>query len=314
MQINIQDIWSAEVRRIHKQYVNGILSKATHPTASPILNAILQKHRRHFAIGIPKRLRKIVESVKLLRATVCVAQYDVFLTECKKLFDYGTFSNKRTKDWNAYRLCGSSKYQTCPYCQQAGALTIYRDSDSKAFRPTLDHFYPKDQHPFLALSLYNLVPSCHSCNSSLKSTSDFYDEEHLHPFEDEELIRFDWDVNKYLNDRESAGPMAGSLDLTGVSLRVLPDTHAKAKPTENSISRFLIKERLELNISSLRRFQETLVMYSPERIAEANEKVLTPAGWTLTEEQALQFSYRDYKNEWFGRLKADLYDAAWGRR
>lgn len=312
MQINIQDIWSAEVRRTHKKYVNGILKNVTVPTASPMLDALLKKHGRHFAVGVPKRLRTIVETVESLKATASTTEYVVFLEECKKLFDYGKFSSKKTNGWNAYGLCGSSKYQTCPYCQQAGALTVYRASDTKSFRPTLDHFYPKDQHPFLALSLYNLVPSCYSCNSSLKSTCDFYSEQHLHPFEDDELIRFDWDVNKYLIDRESAGPMAGSLDLTGVNLRILPASHLKAKSTENSISRFLIRERLELNISSLRRFQETLVIYSPERIAEANEKILTPAGWTLTEEQALQFSYRDYKNEWFGRLKADLYDAAWG--
>jgi hypothetical protein len=28
----------------------------------------------------------------------------------------------------------------------------------------------------------------------------------------------------------------------------------------------------------------------------------------------LQFSYHDYKNEFFGRLKADLYDAALFRK
>ena len=33
---------------------------------------------------------------------------------------------------------------------------------------TLDHFLPKAKCPILALSLYNLVPSCYSCNSKFK--------------------------------------------------------------------------------------------------------------------------------------------------
>lgn len=312
MQINVQDTWNADVRHTHKEYVAGILENAS-VTPGSYLDVLLKKHKKHFATGIPKRLRSIVQSVKHMTASASSATYNEFLEECKELFDYGKFSSKTTKGWNAFQLCASSTYQMCPYCQQAGALTIYRESDTQAFRPTLDHFYPKAQYPFLGLSLYNLVPSCHSCNSSLKTTKDFYVNEHLHPFEDSELVRFEWDVEQYLRDREAIGPMGGSLNLNGVSIRAVPATHAKSTSIKNSISTFLIEERLNLNLSSLRRFQEILLTYSPERLAEANAKILSPSGWTLTEEQALQFSYRDYKNEWLGRLKADLYDAAWIR-
>jgi len=312
MQINIQDVWSADVRRTHKEYVTNLIKKAS-ITPGSYLEVMLKKHQRHLASGIPKRLRLVVESVRNMTASASVATYNEFLEDCRKLFDYGTFSDKKTKGWNAFELCASSKYQLCPYCQQAVALTIYRDSKSQAFRPTLDHFYPKAQYPFLGLSLYNLVPSCHSCNSSLKTTKDFYKKKHLHPFEDSELIRFEWDVKQYLRDREAIGPRGGSLNLNGVSIRAVSTAHEKSTSVKNSISTFLIEERLSLNLSSLRRFQEILLTYSPERLAEANANILFPSGWTLTEEQALQFSYRDYKNEWLGRLKADLYDAAWGR-
>lgn len=33
---------------------------------------------------------------------------------------------------------------------------------------TLDHFISKAKHPLVALSLYNLIPSCYSCNSKFK--------------------------------------------------------------------------------------------------------------------------------------------------
>ena len=35
---------------------------------------------------------------------------------------------------------------------------------------TLDHYYDKGSYPYLALSLYNLIPSCYTCNSKLKKT------------------------------------------------------------------------------------------------------------------------------------------------
>jgi len=36
---------------------------------------------------------------------------------------------------------------------------------------TLDHFLDKATYPFLALSIYNLIPSCYICNSKVKGTS-----------------------------------------------------------------------------------------------------------------------------------------------
>ncbi len=33
---------------------------------------------------------------------------------------------------------------------------------------TLDHYIDKGKYPFLALSLYNLIPSCYTCNSKVK--------------------------------------------------------------------------------------------------------------------------------------------------
>ncbi|MEN4760277.1 hypothetical protein ABEG63_08105 [Chryseobacterium sp. C39-AII1] len=38
---------------------------------------------------------------------------------------------------------------------------------------TLDHFLPKSDFPFLSLSIYNLIPSCYSCNSKFKGSKEF---------------------------------------------------------------------------------------------------------------------------------------------
>ncbi|MDC8103437.1 hypothetical protein MTQ00_02695 [Chryseobacterium sp. B21-037] len=51
----------------------------------------------------------------------------------------------------------------------------------KAFKNhfTLDHFVPKGKYPYIALSLYNLVPSCSSCNSKFKKEKQYEIGEYL---------------------------------------------------------------------------------------------------------------------------------------
>lgn len=60
------------------------------------------------------------------------------------------------------------KIRTCPYCNRNYTFTVKSScsKEGKTFttRPEFDHFYNKSQHPMLAISFYNLVPSCSICN------------------------------------------------------------------------------------------------------------------------------------------------------
>lgn len=49
---------------------------------------------------------------------------------------------------------------TCVYCNRNYTIQIVNDRA----RAELDHWFPKESYPILALSFYNLIPSCHSCN------------------------------------------------------------------------------------------------------------------------------------------------------
>lgn len=44
---------------------------------------------------------------------------------------------------------------------------------------TLDHVLDKGSHPLIALSLYNFVPSCYSCNSKFKGSKQFIDNDSM---------------------------------------------------------------------------------------------------------------------------------------
>jgi len=55
----------------------------------------------------------------------------------------------------------------CPFCGVTDVLGIYHTK-----REAYDHYLPKALYPFNSLNFKNLVPTCHYCNSSYKTTRD----------------------------------------------------------------------------------------------------------------------------------------------
>ena len=67
-----------------------------------------------------------------------------------------------------YIILNELKIRTCPYCNRNYTFAVHREKGRT--RPELDHFYNKAHNPLLALTFYNLVPSCPTCNK-LKLTN-----------------------------------------------------------------------------------------------------------------------------------------------
>ena len=105
----------------------------------------------------------------------------------QELFNYSEFQQGRTlvicrgkfywktpeTPWGGYEYL---KYHTstlkyCPYCN-ADTVYAFEKANKRNVASALDHFYPKSEYPFLALSLYNLIPVCSRCNSQMKGPSD----------------------------------------------------------------------------------------------------------------------------------------------
>ena len=113
----------------------------------------------------------------------------------KKEKDIYSYNGKR---YNAYTLCELLNINVCPYCNKNYIVTI-ADEDNNIFtRPTLDHFLDKATYPFFALSLYNLIPSCHICNSHIKGSTPFEMTRHIHPYFDDFNSIKKFAVNKNL--------------------------------------------------------------------------------------------------------------------
>lgn len=74
-------------------------------------------------------------------------------------------------EWNPYIMQFHRKIRTCPYCNRQYITPVY--SRTGRTRADLDHFYSKSKYPYFSMSIYNLIPSCKSCNSSLKGMKEF---------------------------------------------------------------------------------------------------------------------------------------------
>ena len=85
------------------------------------------------------------------------------------------------KDWNRHKLLSLIGIEICPYCQR-NYISSYEENNSKKTTADLDHFYPKSLYPFLALSLYNFIPSCQICNSRFKGNKDVWSS--VYPYEE----------------------------------------------------------------------------------------------------------------------------------
>ncbi|RXK87034.1 hypothetical protein [Filimonas effusa] len=94
------------------------------------------------------------------------------------IIDYRQF------DYFAYNIASQLAHNTCPYCNRIYIHTVIDRRKKEIIRPTFDHFFSQKDHPLLALSFYNLIPSCYYCNSSLKGDKSMALATHLHPYMD----------------------------------------------------------------------------------------------------------------------------------
>lgn len=78
----------------------------------------------------------------------------------------------------------------CPYCNRN-----YINSRGKSFSAEMDHFYNKQDFPIFAISLYNFIPSCGTCNR-LKGSNDLK----INPYLKDETNNVTFDI---IRDKES---------------------------------------------------------------------------------------------------------------
>lgn len=128
-----------------------------------------------------------------------------------------------------------AEVSVCPYCNRNFIESVKENvSNGKVLRTfQLDHFYDKATYPMLAVSFYNLVPTCGSCNLHKKqSRFDYY------PYlgkKTDEVISFDFKISsdEFLEKKEVINVKVNSLDKTmesnikELNLELLYNTHTE---------------------------------------------------------------------------------------
>ena len=87
------------------------------------------------------------------------------------VFDYNKYYSKIINYFCEY--CNQLGIFSCFYCDIHPIGRYSKKKNEPRLTVDLDHFYPKDQCPILALSLRNFVPSCQICNSRIKGKTEF---------------------------------------------------------------------------------------------------------------------------------------------
>lgn len=169
----ILDAKPAELIELHHSLNKLIYKKYSEAEYFKFLKALAKKK------GITKRDKNLISRYNKTRKTLI------------KIFDYEKYiSSKKTKSYSLSKLIGKN---TCTYCNRIYTFTVIRkdvrtrrvNNSTRITRPQFDHWFPKKKYPLLALSFYNLIPSCSVCNSSVKSDDNYSLETHIHPYIDE---------------------------------------------------------------------------------------------------------------------------------
>ena len=188
---------------------------------------------------------------------------------CKVIFKYQKFTQQKKE---AYELLKKLDIRICPYCNRQYTVTLgmRRDGDADVFettRPQFDHFLPKDQYPYLAMSLFNLIPCCSVCNLN-KYT--FFGEL-LYPYEESFGKDAAFHVVPELPERYD-----GKRDVTGSFLGKNDDFHVRLMPDEE-LSFLTTTESLEMRMSSIadqerrERIKNTISVFKLEQIYDMHK-------------------------------------------
>ena len=140
-------------------------------------NKLMTEFIEDYSVDELKEYQKAKEK-KVKKETSLKNKYNK-LKEIQTIFNYNTLVSGN-KD-NSYKIAEIKGRNTCTYCNRQYTITLKKDGEFIT-RPQFDHWFPKSIFPLLALSFYNLIPSCSICNSSAKGDQIFSFKKLIHPY------------------------------------------------------------------------------------------------------------------------------------
>jgi hypothetical protein len=149
---------------------------------------------------IYKKLKGFDDNIKFEK--LIIADFD-YLQNLVKYIDNNLHTQLNIKEkeyfYTLYKRLKNSKFieylnvKTCLYCNRNFILN-FKNKKGNNTTAQLDHFFNKKDYPYLAVSLYNLIPCCSTCNLR-KSDKQI---NILHPYTDDfdKIVKFSLTITK----------------------------------------------------------------------------------------------------------------------
>ena len=198
------------------------------------------------------------------------------MERCKLVFNYKKFTTvdrRITNDasaWNAYNYLQGFSTKVCPYCNLDLTTLVNNCLDENRvnykLRPALDHYLPQSLFPYFSLSIYNLIPSCTSCNSSLKGDLNFKAMRHINPmgqsFDDKVkfglLLRNNDDIFSVIDDLYNTD----TINIDNFKINI----ESQCVNASRNLSTFEIVDRYNVHLAQLEYFLSNLSKAKPEKL------------------------------------------------
>ena len=223
----------------------------------------------------------------------------VLKDQIEKIFNYKKFSY----DWG-YELANKLNVTICPYCNRQFTFTVLAESEvqdgrrEKVIRPEFDHYFSQEKYPIFALSFYNLIPSCHICNSNIKGMRELDIKKHYHPYITE-------DKNfKFCYDKADSDNTNSRFTIK-IEYRNIPKAEATCKFFYLDI---IYKGHNDVLDKLLNIYDE----FPPAEV-ERLSKTWSDKGENLSKHKLLDIIFSEFKvedpdKEILGKLRSDLYE------
>ncbi|RFU67478.1 hypothetical protein D0469_14585 [Peribacillus saganii] len=171
--------------------------------------------------GIP-----ISDEIKYIRDNL---YSDYFANSSKYLID---------TEYNAAKLVQKLGIMVCPYCNRNYINNVTYSNRGLKRTSQMDHYYSKEKYPFLAMSFYNLVPSCPSCNH-IKSNKRIYFSPYDTRFKSRELLHFNFKIKSidFIHDASQL-----EITLTALNKRINSNINTLRLNSQYKIHKDIVQE------------------------------------------------------------------------
>lgn len=249
----------------------------------------------------PKELKKLNDDLKNL-----TKYKDSLKKKISKIFNYDYFSKKTENRYDAYDLSKKLNIRTCLYCNRNYCLTVMvgRRNQDKFTRPEFDHFFDKSENPLLSLSIYNLIPSCKTCNSSLKGKKKFNLNNYVHPYLDNVINFYTYQFVPH----DVSSILGGMSNLSLKIISTSNDVNLNRK-IKTSRDLFRLEEIMSAHTEEIRDLFDIKHRFS-ERYFEELFKTYSALGLNYEDVYRIVFGVHyqetNFSNRPFSKLKKDI--------